>query len=235
MSNPTRAACRANQCPLFGSKWVVPAIWLQIHVRESPCMFSSQSSTNLSQHLQSSANIQSETIRCTTVAIKCKHSVRSNLVRSNQVQNQFDGCNQTIGELASSNNQTAISTLKQRSKANFVLITCCLWTTGGVKRESVEALEAEQSPCLTAKRTTATQKLNLKQTLAREGAIKFCASHRGRDNLELQAQASARGLPKHSWNRPANKQCSNNRSGAQFHGIKLSKTVVRITFISRTW
>ena len=70
-----------------------------------------------------------------------------------------------------------------------------------------------------------TQKRNPKQTHASEGSIKFCANHRGHNNLKFQAQASARGLPKHSWNQPANDQCSNNLSGAQFHGIKRLKTV----------
>ena len=36
--------------------------------------------------------------------------------------------------------------------------------------------------------------------------------HRGCYNMRLRAQVSTRGLPKHSWNQPANNQCSNNRS-----------------------
>ena len=75
-------------------------------------------------------------------------------------------------------------------------------TTGGVDRESVQALEVTQNPNLTAKEMTATQKRDPKQTYASEGAMKFCANNRGRDNLKFQAQASARGLPKHSWNQP---------------------------------
>ena len=77
-----------------------------------------------------------------------------------------------------------------------------------------------QNPRLTANEMTASQKCDLKQTHAREGAMKFCANHRGRDNLKSQGQASAHRLPKHSWNHPANDQCSNNRSRAQFHGIE---------------
>ena len=42
---------------------------------------------------------------------------------------------------------------------------------------------------------TATQKCDPKQTHPSEGAMKFCANHRGRNNLKFQAQASARGLP----------------------------------------
>ena len=91
-----------------------------------------------------------------------------------------------------------------------------------------------QNPRLTANEMTASQKCDLKQTHASEGAMKFCANHPGRDNVKFQAPASARGLPKHSWNQPANDQWSNNRSWAQFHGIKRSKTVVRMTFIART-
>ena len=73
----------------------------------------------------------------------------------------------------------------------------------------MQALEAAQNPRLTAKKTTATQILNPKQTDAREGAIKFCADHRrrGRDNLKFRAHTSARWLPKHSWNQPANNHC----------------------------
>ena len=141
------------------------------------------------------------------------------------MQNQFNGRNKTIGESASSNNQTDLPTWKQRSKANFdsdhlLLVDNWSLDSGGDDRESAQALEAAQNPRMTAKETTATQKLNPKQTHGSEGTIKFCANHLGRDNLKLRAQASARGLPKHSWNRPANNQCSNNRSGAQFHGIE---------------
>ena len=68
-------------------------------------------------------------------------------------------------------------------------------------RESVQALEEKSSPdcegndCI----VTATQKRDPKQIQATEKAMKFCANHRGRDNLKLQPQASALacGLPKH--------------------------------------
>ena len=53
----------------------------------------------------------------------------------------------------------------------------------------MQALEAEQNPRLTAKRMTATQKCDPKQTHASEGAMKFCVNLRGRDNLKFQAQS----------------------------------------------
>ena len=57
----------------------------------------------------------------------------------------------------------------------------------------MQALDAAQNPRLTAKeiQVTATQNCDPKQTHASEGAMKFCANHRGRDNLKFQAQASA--------------------------------------------
>ena len=61
--------------------------------------------------------------------------------------------------------------------------------------ESVQALEAAQNPRLTAKKMTATQKRDPKQTHPSEGAMKFCATCLGRYNLKMRAQASARGLP----------------------------------------
>ena len=64
----------------------------------------------------------------------------------------------------------------------FVRFTCCPWTAGGVDpthHESVQALEAAQNPGLTAKEMTATQKRDPKQTHASEGAMIFCANHRG--------------------------------------------------------
>ena len=67
----------------------------------------------------------------------------------------------------------------KRSKANFVRITCCPWTTEGVDRKSVHTLEAAQKPRLTAKETAATQKLDPKQALGSKGAIKFCANKWG--------------------------------------------------------
>ena len=122
------------------------------------------------------------------------------------------------------------------SKASFVRFTCCPWTMGGVDltRLRVSASTSEQNPRLTAKAMTATQNCNPKQTDASEGAMNFLCKSPRTHNLKLQAQASARRLPKHSWNQPANDQCSNNRSGAQYHGIEGSKSAVRIAFIART-
>ena len=67
-----------------------------------------------------------------------------------------------------------------------------------------------------------------------EGPSNFMHITEGCNNMKLQAQASARWLPKHSWNRHANDEGSNNRSGAHLHWTKRSNTVLRITFIART-
>ena len=80
-------------------------------------------------------------------------------------------------------------------------------TSSGRRRAALPPRRAEPrhsvpspgNPRLTAKDMTATQKRDPKQTHASEGGMKICADHRGRDNLKLRAQASARELRKHSW------------------------------------
>ena len=77
------------------------------------------------------------------------------------------------------------------SKAILYLLHLWPLDNGSCRPESVQALEAEQNPRLTAKEMTATQKRYPKQTHASEGAVKFCANHRGRRTLQLEISSSS--------------------------------------------